>query len=93
MGVNGDSMKKRRNARNSAQTGKSAKSLYKSLDKKTPFRRGSIREKAFFFLKKKRSYKEFVRFVERRGGDAVHLLRYLRMIGVIEEEKGKMWAR
>lgn len=57
------------------------------------FRKNSIREKAHIYLKKKRSYREFSRFVEARGGDPSHLLRYFRMLGVVEEQNGKIWAR
>jgi hypothetical protein len=82
--------RKRRSAAASVSTRKSART-----SPEVPFRRNSIRERAYLFLmRKRRTYKEFYVYVsERLGGDPSNLLRYFRMLGVVEEQGGKIWSR
>jgi hypothetical protein len=69
----------------SVQTGESVGSLSKG---ETPFRRGSIREQAFLFLKTPRTYDEFSAFCKRHGCSAQNLLRFFRKpLGVYFHEK------
>lgn len=55
----------------------------------TPFRRGSVREEMFRYLRKPRTFKEFVALARRRGVDAPNLMRFFRKGGV---DKGKTWV-
>jgi hypothetical protein len=72
--------------KNSAKTGKSAKSSRKKPKRKTPFSRGSIREKAFLFLQKPRTLAQLNSFVKKKGLLRVRGLLRLFRSGVLDGE-------
>lgn len=69
--------KVRSNAQHSAQTRKSVHN--------SPFRKGSVREKACKFLREYRSLEEFNRWAKRVGANGSNLLRALRKSIYFEE--------
>jgi len=52
----------------------------------SPFRRGTVRDRAYFFLQKARTSVEFYRWARRLGINAQNLLRTLRSRGYLQEE-------
>lgn len=52
---------------------------------KTPFRRGSVRDLVYLFLKKPRRLPAFVRYVKSLGADPVDVIRFLRNNGLLDE--------
>ncbi len=69
-----------------ALTGKCANSLLKRLARKTPFRRGSVIEKAFLFLQKPRTMNQLKQLAEKEGlTRAPGLLRKFRR-GILDGE-------
>lgn len=53
--------------------------------RRSPFRRGSAREKAWKFLSKYRTLQEFNRWAKRIGANGPNLLRALRKLPLFEE--------
>jgi hypothetical protein len=50
----------------------------KTVGSSSPFRKGSIREKAYQYLQQTRTYEQFKVFCEKEGVSAQNLLRFLR---------------
>jgi hypothetical protein len=73
----------RRSASGSVRTGKSVKSS-------SPFKKGSVREKAFHFLQKDRTLPELRTFIRKLGASPQDLLRYLRKYELIMEFQEKV---
>ena len=56
----------------------------------SPFRKGTAREKAFKYLQKPRTYKQFDRWAKRIGVNSQNLLRALRQLPVLVEDGGTL---
>lgn len=72
--------RRHKSADTSAQIAKSARSL-----SKTPFRKGSVRDLVYLFLKEPRRLPAFVKYVEALGADPIDVIRAFRYRDLLDE--------
>jgi hypothetical protein len=55
---------------------------------RSPFRKGSVRDRVYRFLQTPRSPSAFVKYVKRLGADPFDLMRFFRKSDLVSDEKG-----